>query len=122
MRGDVRKMSPAPMSPRLSHTTCCFQIVVTNVGTSVWPAEYRVASPYSASATTDTNSPLSSWRTRDSTVDRNDGRKGVGQHRNLERRGRGIVGQRDPQLRRRLLVDAEVMRDRPGHERRDRGS
>src|SRR5438093_13434898 len=85
MRGDVRNVNAATMSPSTSHTTCCFQIVVTNDGTSVWPAEYKVASPYSASATTETTRPLSSWRTRDSTVDRNDGRKRVGQHGNLGR-------------------------------------
>src|SRR5437867_887215 len=126
MRGDVRKMIPATMSPRASHTTCRCQIVATNVGTSVWPAEYSVASPYSASATTDTNSPLSSWRTRDSTVgdDRTGGigtceirAHGIGDHRNLERRRCGIVGNRHLQGGCRALVDAEVVRDRARHER-----
>src|SRR5881296_2712627 len=130
MRGDVRKMIPATMNPRASHTTCRCQIVATNVGTSVWPAEYRVASPYSASKTTETNNPLSSWRTRVSTVDpdvcrvgqRGNGRHGIGQHRNLEWRGRGVVGHRDPHLRRGALVDAEVMRDGPRHQRHDGGA
>src|SRR5467141_1108703 len=122
MRGDVRKVIPATMSPRASHTTWRCQIVATNVGASVWPAEYRVASPYSASKTTDRNRPLSSWRTRDSTFDRNDGRKRVGEHGNLEWRGRGVVGQHHAHLRRRALVNAEVVRNRPGDKRRDRSA
>src|SRR5882762_8139202 len=68
MRGEVRKVIPPTMAPRPSHRSCRCQIVATNVGTSVWPAEYSVASPYSARAPTETTSALSSWRTRDSTV------------------------------------------------------
>ena len=39
MRGDVRKVSPATIKLRPSHTSWRCQIVATNVGTSVWPAE-----------------------------------------------------------------------------------
>src|SRR6266446_3010977 len=113
IRGEVRKVSQAAMRLSASHTTCRCQIVATNVGTSVWPAEYSVASPYSASAATETTSALSSWRTRDSTVDRNNGRDGIRQRRNLERRRSGIVGEGDSHLRRRALVDAQVVRDGP---------
>src|ERR1044072_3840275 len=42
-------------------------MVATKVGTSVCPAEYSVARPYSASAPTESSRPLSSWRARDST-------------------------------------------------------
>src|SRR5256712_1955064 len=122
IRGEVRKVRTATIRLRPNQTTCRCQIVATNVGTSVWPAEYSVASPYNASAPTEMTSALSSWRTRDSTVDRNDGRKGIGQHRNLERRRSGIVGEGDFHLRRRALVDAEVVRDGPRHERRHTGA
>src|SRR5881392_1133260 len=106
------------MSPRPNQRSCRCQIVATNVGTSVWPAEYSVASPYSASAPTAATSALSSWRARDSTVGGGRGGRGGGggrlrrryrpnqrqaklgrptvgeQHRNLERRGGGIVRHR----------------------------
>src|SRR5258705_12966886 len=126
------------MSPRPSQTSCRCQIVATNVGTSVWPAEYSVASPYSASAPTAATSALSSWRARDSTVGgrrgrglrrrhRPDlrqaevGRRPVGGQRgDLERGGGGIVRHRHLQGGRRLLLDAEGGRDRPGNERRPR--
>src|SRR5213078_2524398 len=124
IRGDVRNVSPAAMRLSASHTSCRCQIVATNVGTSVWPAEYSAASPYRASAATETTSALSSWRTRDSSVDPDNGWwwQGIEQHGNLERRRRGIVRDRHAQLRRGLLVDAKVVRDRPGNERCDGGS
>jgi len=78
IRGDVRKMSTATIRQRPNQMSCRCQIVATNVGTSVWPAEYSAASPYSASNPTDATSALSSWRTRDSTVDRNHGRETIG--------------------------------------------
>src|SRR6266576_5707196 len=122
MRGDVRNVNAATMSPRPSHTTCCFQIVVTTVGTSVWPAEYKVASPYRASATTDATSALSSWRTRDSTVDRNHGRDTIGQHGDLERRGRGVRRDGHAQSRGSGFLEAEVVCDRAADDRDRRGA
>src|SRR5438034_2737924 len=61
----MRNMAAAPMA---SQTVWRFQIVATKVGTSVCPAEYTVASPYSASSVTAMTSDLSSWRTRENTV------------------------------------------------------
>src|ERR1041385_9507421 len=112
-------------------------MVATKVGTSVWPAEYSVARPYSASAPTESRRPLSSWRARDSTVRlgtwgglRQRGTH-IGQpqlHRrlgqgdgHLERLRRGIVWHGDFQRRRALLVDAEGVGDRAGGERGDVG-
>jgi len=45
IRGEVRNMSHTTMAPRPSQTSWRCQIVETNVGTSVCPAEYSVASP-----------------------------------------------------------------------------
>src|ERR1051326_7655839 len=113
-------------------------MVATKVGTSVCPAEYSVARPYSASAPTESSRPLSSWRARDSTVRlgtwgglRQRGTH-IGQlqlHRrfgqgdgHLERLGRGIVRHGDFQRGRALLVDTEVVGDRARDERRDVGT
>src|SRR5260370_35718490 len=92
------------MSPRPSQRSCRCQIVATNVGTSVWPAEYSVASPYSASAPTAATSALSSWRARDSTVGGRRGRRLRRRHRpELRQGGReaGPVGGHDGELERR---------------------
>src|SRR5712671_2192685 len=121
MRGDVRNVIPPTMSPSPSHTTWCCHIVVTNVGTSVWPAEYSVASPYTDRAATDATRPLSSWRARDSTVGRDGGGNAIGQRANLERGRRGVRRQHHPDVGAHVL-DAQVMRDRARHERRDVGS
>src|SRR5216117_3071444 len=134
MRGDVRKVSTATIRPRPNHSSWRCQIVSTNVGTSVWPAEYSVARPYSASAATERTSGLSSWRTRDSTVwdDRMGGIRtgGIGtresrthrirDQRNLERGRCGIVGNRHLHGGCGALVDAEVVRDSARHQRSDR--
>src|SRR5882762_2479875 len=122
MRGDVRNVNAATMRPRPSHTTCCFQIVVTNVGTSVWPAEYNVASPYRASKTTETTRALSSWRTRDSTVDRNDGWNRVGQDGNLERLWRRVRRHGHAQSCGSGFLEAEVVCDRAADDRDRRGA
>src|SRR6267143_3092693 len=122
MRGDVRKVIPATMSPRASHTTGRCQIVATNVGSPVWPAEYRIASPYSARATTDTARPLSSWRARDSTVDRYDGRNRVGQHGNLERLWRRVRRDGHAQPGGSGFLEAEVVCDRAADDRDRRGA
>src|SRR5438309_512701 len=63
-RGDARNTSPARTAPRTKNAIWRCQIVVTWVGTSVCPAEYRAASPNRASATVTPSSGLSSSRTR----------------------------------------------------------
>src|SRR5207247_6367997 len=134
IRGDVRKVSTTMIKARPSHKSWACQIGSTNVGMSVWAAEYSVARPYSASATTAMTTGLSSWRTRDSTVgdDRTGGvrtggiRAGeirthrVRDHRHWEGRRCGVVGNRHLQSGRRALVDAEVVRDGARHQRSDR--
>src|SRR5206468_7827069 len=123
MRGDVRNMSPPAISPTTRKRSCRFQIVATNVGTSVCPAEYRVASPYSASSVTAMTSDLSSWRTRENTVgsDRHGpdlrGRQpelepGVRQDDpKLVRGRRRVVRKRHAQGRRGLLIDTDGVAD-----------
>src|SRR2546425_11411612 len=134
MRGDVRNVSTATIRLRPSHTNWRCQIVSTNVGTSVWPAEYSVARPYSASATTAMARGLSSSRARDSTVwdDRTCGIRtgGIGtreswthrirDQRNLERGRCGIVGNGHLHGGCGALVNAEVVRDSARHQRSDR--
>src|ERR1044072_2930516 len=138
MRGDVRNVIHAMMRPSPSHTTCRSQTVATKGGTSVCPAEYSVARPYSASAPTESSRPLSSWRARDSTVRLGTwgGLRQRGTHigqlqmyrrfgqgdGHLERLGRGIVRHGDFQRGRALLVDTEVVGDRARDERRDVGT
>src|SRR5258705_2879553 len=122
IRGEVRKMSTATIRQRPNQMSCRCQIVATNVGMSVWPAEYSAASPYSASNATDATSALSSWRTRDSTVDRNHGRETIGQHGDLERRGRRVRRDGHAQSRGSGFLEAESVCDRAADDRDLRGA
>src|SRR5882762_1937179 len=141
-RGDVRNISAAATSPTPSQISCLCQIMATNEGTSVCPAEYSVASPYAARATTTAASGLSISRSGGRIGGRwtgvgwwggdavgGDGRAGI------ERRDRGVLIRDAGQDLHRVWggvgredfqdapgdgrVGAEVLRDHPRDERGD---
>src|SRR2546423_3896252 len=100
-------------------------MVDTNVGTSVWPAEYSAASPYAASATVTATSGLSISRSggRITGIGGCDARVG-GRDRHdrgiLDRRWareqlpgmrRGVGGEDEPDARRLRRVDAPLVPD-----------
>src|SRR6267378_4740286 len=137
-RGDVRNISTTATSPTPSQISCLCQIVATNVGTSVCPAEYSVASPYAARATTTAASGLSISRSggriggrwvgvRWRHAVRGDGGPGIercnggvlfrGAGQDLHRVWRGIGWEHDPHLRRESRVHPEIVADHAGHER-----
>src|SRR2546423_1618423 len=135
MRGDVRYIRISATSPTPSQMSCLCQMVDTNVGTSVWPAEYRAARPYAASPTVTARSGLSiSWS--GGRIAGVGGRRAriAGQHGHdggiLDRRRareeaprmwRRIGGEHDPDVGGRRGIDPEVVPDQAGDHRRPLG-
>src|SRR5437764_3318092 len=131
MRGDVRYIRNSATSPTPSQMSCLCQMVDTNVGTSVWPAEYSAARPYAASPTVTARSGLSiSWRggriagvgERDARVrwrDRHDrgilDRRWAGEQ--LPGMRRGVRRKHDPDVRCRRGIDSQVVPDHARDER-----
>src|SRR5207247_4536702 len=128
-RPNMRNMAAAPMASQIVWRC---QIVATNVGTSVCPAEYSVASPYAASTTTTPASGLSISRRRGrmSRVGASGVHRGyIGGHGVLgghagEDRHRmrcGVGREHDAHVGGEGRVDAELVPDHPGDERCDVG-